>query len=245
MNNSRDFLAVKGLPVTGSECFRGIDASLAVSGAIGGVPGQAQPPPNTALSTSTTFAAALWTAQTALITRQSGYLKHVKRECATRWDDLPAKLKDRTIKESMIEEFLAWLAGKIVGYFQGPAAEEIAQECVSLVAMAIRFVQLLYTAGEALCDAMIQENTALQSLEQSRENYDLRSKILTQHDLALHNLVTEISEVERVIDNSDVTEQLKRMNETMELTQSEEHIVQCPYTCAEISTKSFTKDSAP
>jgi hypothetical protein len=243
MASSLDFLAILGLPASGTEVFQGLGGGLvSVTGTpTPTTPGQTQtkPPEHTEISETETFSDDLWKAQQNLIEKQSDYLAHLSKELATKWEDIPAKLKDRTVKDTMLEEFLKWAAGKIAEYFWGAIGKEIATLSVALVAIAIRLLKALYSDGQALCDAMQAENDALSKLEQSRENYELRSKIVTQHDITINNLLTEIHDAERHVSESL---ELKDISETLKMIQAEDNIVQCPTTGKCISTRSLVID---
>jgi hypothetical protein len=248
-----DFLALRGFTASATEVLQGVGGGGLVSLQSGGgggtqyIPSQPQPPqppPKSVISETEDIAEALWTAQSKLIERQSQYLASVSKELQTKWEDIPGKLKDRTIKETLIEEFLKWLGKKIADYFLGPVAGEIAELGIALVATAIRLLKALYNEGQAFCDAMQAENTALLDLEQSRENYELRSRILTQHDIAIHNLLSDISETEKTIfDSTRTHDRLAEISDTLKMIQAEDHIVQCPHTNHCIYTKSLVMDT--
>lgn len=248
-----DYLAIRGLPTDGNEVFVGIAPTTTAD--VGDVTVTVQtetpvlPAPRTRISDDDDIAAALWEAQTTLLNRQIDYLKNVQREMQTKWEDIPSKLKERTVKETLLEEFAAWLAEKVATYFWGPTAGQLARMGVALIATAVRLLRTLYNEADALCGAMMAECEALKLIEQSRENYELRSAVYTQHDVTISNLLRDITTTERIIEthtsgSEDLNEQMTRLNETMELIQAEDNIVQCPHSGDCLYTKSLVRDSS-
>jgi len=242
-----DYLAIRGLPTEGDEAFVGIGPTTSnPPGDITVTVQQQQqdertptPPPKSDISEDTDIGEALWKAQNTMLKRQNDYLDKLSKELATKWEDVPDKLTDRTVKESMIETLLKWLAGKVAEHFWGELGKDIAELSVTLIAGAIRVLRALYSEGEALCKAMIAENTALLSLEQSRENFELRSMFVTQHDRSIQNLQGKIDDAERHVYNSL---EIKEINETLKMIQAEDNIVECPISGHCIYTKSLVVD---
>jgi len=240
-----DFLAIRGLATDGEECFVGIGPTTATApGDIAvAVTVQAEkspdPPPISDISTNTDIGEAVWMAQNIILNRQSDYLRSLGNDYAAKWESTPAKLRDSTVKETMVERFLQWLAGNVAEYFWGPVAGDLAALGIALIAVAIRTLQALYSEGVALCNAMIEENNALAALEASRENYALRSSIISQHDLSIQNLIAKIGDSEKQVYTSI---ELKEINETLKMMQAEEHVIECPLTGHCIYTKSLVAD---
>lgn len=265
-----DFIKIRGCPGTPPdespeyfEIFVGIgggsfstgDINVTAEGGDGGDDGDVilPPPTRTEISQNREIALAMWEAQGKLIARQSAYLDAVKKEVSTKWEDLPSKLKDRTIKEAAVEEFVKFLAGATATYFFGPMAGEIAKSGITLIAVAIRLLKALYNECEALCDAMKSENSALLTLERSLENYQMRSTLITQHDVTIQNLLSQIEQTERRIisETSPAVPQgneehasaiLTEMSETLKMIQAEDNIVMCPHTGDCLYTKSLVTD---
>lgn len=272
-----DFIKISGCPSTPPEeapvyfeIFVGIGGGVSLStgkvnvtveGGEGDDDDVVLPPPTrTEISQSKAVAEELWAAQDNLLKRQSAYIGEIKKELATKWEDLPSKLKERSVKEAAVEEFVKWLAGVAATYFIGPVAGELAKAGVTLLAVAMRLLKALYTEGEALCDALVKENDALLTFERSLENYQIRSTFITQHDHTLHNLMMKIADAERVIYSetspsgdtgmsnnphaSEIRDVLVSMDDTLKLIQAEDNIVQCPHTGDCLYTKSLVSDDA-
>lgn len=243
MSTALSFLAIRGLDTEGEECFVGIGPGTTATPGDIAVTVQAEipanPPPKSEISEDTKIGERLWAAQNKVLGRQNDYLAKIAQELAVKWEEVPNKLRDRTVKETMLENLLKWLAGKIAEYFWGEIGKEIAELGVVLIAAAIRVLRALYSEGEALCKAMIEENNALQGLERSRENYELRSTIISQHDRSIQNVLTKIDEAEKQV---YMSLELKEINETLKMIQAEDNIVECPMTGHCIYTKSLAVD---
>lgn len=238
-----DFLAIRGLSTEGDECFVGMGPGTTATPGDIAVTVQAEipsnPPPKSEISEDSKIGETLWKAQNTFLNRQADYLESLANELAAKWEDVPAKLKDRTVKETMIEKFLQWLAGNVAEYFWGEVAGDLAELGIALIAAAIRLLRALYSEGEALCKAMKAENSALHSLEMSRENYALRSTIISQHDRTVQNLLTKIDDAEKQVYQSI---ELKEINETLKMMQAEEHVIECPLTGHCIYAKTLVAD---
>ena len=149
-----------------------------------------------------TFLALLWNAQTKVITQQSAYIEHVITLFQDKIDQLPSDDSIfETIKGELFEEFLEFITQKGLEWalkLEAGMAEFIAFLTV-LGACLLKELYEKYQKGIQVGDAMIQENSAMLGLEQSRDNYSLRTETLKSHDQALHNLLTEILTMENQV----------------------------------------------
>ena len=132
---------------------------------------------------------------------------------------------DDITQTTFIEEFIEWIAGRIVAYFWGPTAGEIAEFAVALSCLAIKLLNALLQESIEICSALIQENDALLTLTNSRENYLLRSQIIIQHDNCIANLLNSVTMTEDQLIQSRQLEEMIRRNEIANTELYEDNIV--------------------
>lgn len=136
----------------------------------------------------------LWNAQNDLIQQQSDYCDEVKATFEANRELLPDN-PDAFIAD-LLWEFGEWIVGRIVTFFFGPFWGEAAEIGVYLLGALIRTLDTLYTEGGELCDKIKAENNALLNLPFSKENYQIRSQVISQHDGTLQTLLTHVLALE-------------------------------------------------
>ena len=141
--------------------------------------------------------AALWTAQTGIIDAQSDYLMKIKDVLNEKFRGLPKMTSTRAI---FIKSILSWIAGKVAQYLHpSPFIDEIVESIFGFLWDLMSFLVSILTNYVTLCDAMKAENTALNSIENTRANYQLRREILTQHYQTVDAIIAHINACESSI----------------------------------------------
>lgn len=170
----------------------------------------------------------LWDKQNDLIQQQSDYLDDVKDTFNAKADSLPSGFS----VEDLIAEYGGSVAYVIVSYFFGTTAGSIAKFAVEVIGLGIDILEKLYTAGGGYCDTMKEENDALLNLPFSKENYQIRSQIMTQHSHAIDNLLSHIMHAEeqvsegfRTVPSSQESEVLQEISETLKQIEAHENII--------------------
>ena len=153
----------------------------------------------------------LWEAQAVVIQQQSAFIKKIQEDFKKKYDETPTM--DELTQTTFIEEFIEWVAGRIVSYFWGPTAGEIAEFVVALSCLAIKLLNALLQESIEICNALVKENDALLTLEKSREDYLLRSQIISQHDNCIANILSSIATTEEQIIQSRQLDEMVRRNE--------------------------------
>lgn len=227
-----DFIRIYGLPESALEEFQGLAAAAMYNA------GDAQPfsggqeVPDTSGSGSEvepetpeveTFPATLWEAQAGVITQQSAFIKKIQEDFEKKFDETPTM--DEITQTTFIEEFIEWVAGRVVSYFWGPTAGEIAEFAVALSCLAIKLLNALLQESIEICNALVIENDALLTLANSRENYFLRSQALSQHDNCIANILTSITTTENQIIQSKQLDEMIRRNEIATLESADHDMV--------------------
>jgi hypothetical protein len=180
----------------------------------------------------------LWTKQDDLINQQSTYLDDVKSTFNAKASDLPSFSLDE-----LLNEYGGSVARTIVGYFFGAVAGTIAEFAVIVAGKAIEILGNLYTSGGELCDKMKAENEALIYLPFSKENYQIRSRIISQHDSSINNLLIHVFHSESQINEGfwaspgGESSVWQEISDTLKRIEARENIVQCPVTGCHIYTK--------
>ena len=190
--------------------------------------------------------APLWSSQDGVISQQSAYIGKVKDTFNGKNASMP---EEPSLVESLLWEFGEWTANQIATYFWGQTAGRVAEFAVSLLGYAVSELKKLYTEGGTLCDKIEAENTSLEALSMSRENFLLRSTVLSRHESTIGNLLQHISNMEKVASTASglstgegQTKTLDDLVEAVELIADSENVVQCPYSGDYIYTKTFCRD---
>ena len=154
---------------------------------------------------------ALWEAQAVVIQQQSAFVKKIQEDFKKKFDETPTM--DEITQTTFIEEFIEWVAGRVVSYFWGPTAGEIAEFAVALSCLAIKLLNALLQESIEICNALVKENDALLTLTKSRDDYILRSQIISQHDNCIANILTSITTTESQLIQSRQLDEMVRRNE--------------------------------
>ena len=211
------------------------------------------------------FPVNVWEAQSLLIAQQSAYIEQVKRYFNERWQDI--SIIPKNLIGDLLTDILEWAAvriGEAVEKVRGMMWGKLAEIGTTMLGKYLIYVTLFYTEGASLCDSIKKENTELLTLPLSRDNYQLRSQVLAQHEASVGNLLLHISTIEQKIANEmDVSLPIDDINigsggtpttttTTTEIPWEEvvaalhdiamsEPVVKCPHTGECIYTKSLSR----
>lgn len=211
------------------------------------------------------FPVNVWEAQSLLIAQQSAYIEQVKRYFNARWQDI--SIIPKNLIGDLLTDILEWAAARIgeaVEKVRGMMWGKLAEIGTTMLGKYLIYVTLFYTEGASLCDSIKKENTELLTLPLSRDNYQLRSQVLAQHEASVGNLLLHISTIEQKIANEmDVSLPIDDINigsggtpttttTTTEIPWEEvvaalhdiamsEPVVKCPHTGECIYTKSLSR----
>lgn len=179
----------------------------------------------------------LWTAQNNLLERQITYLKDIKDTYAEKRQDLPQGFSMRNFINS---DFFKWAVSFALTLIPGEIDDAIykamQEHAHKVVGWALVWLQKAYYAGSLLCAAMADENAYLKRLEKSRENYELRSRVIAQHDQSIQSLLQQValaeSQAAQMAAKQSVNEEIKTLEEEKRLFMKEafsERVFECPY----------------
>ena len=149
---------------------------------------------------------ALWLVQNAAIEEQSNYLLLLKQELQEKREKLPERQETQSflgtlwnkIFEERIEETISTLIVGLLRYIftMGDIASK-AIAFLSIVALlAIKDLIDRCIQGETICEKYIDENAQLLKLTPSEYAYELRLKIIKNHNDHIANLLADIRELE-------------------------------------------------
>jgi len=138
----------------------------------------------------------LWLAQTALIDEQSDYLGNIKSTYGALYAEIPKAFSVSGFLKStwfdwMVKKAIELLPDDIPGNLDDAAIAGAISWGAKKAAIAWDFCSRFYNDGINYCDAMIEENNEIGKLPNSRDNYELRNKILKQHTDAIQSLMQQ------------------------------------------------------
>jgi hypothetical protein len=185
---------------------------------------------------------AAWTAQTRVIEQQSKYLKDIKSTFNAKHQALPSAFKwSEFVKSDIFDWLVKTVLALIPGTIDDALYYAITEYGISLLGMAVELLEILYTSGGLLCDRMRDENTKVQHLPMSKENYRLRSQVIRQHDMSIQSMMMQISHAEQQIQQNPTTaesatetehgtprtvaEILEDMSLTLKRIEASEHVI--------------------
>jgi len=161
----------------------------------------------------------LWTAQNAIIQEQSEYLAVLKQQLQEKEDKLPGREDTQsflgmlwsTFLEEGIEETIYTLIVGLLRYIftMGDVATKVVAFLSIVALLAIKDLIDQYTKGKAICDRYIDENAQLLGIEKSEYAYELRLKIIKNHNDHIANLLSDIHKLEETAsqnNNGDMAE---------------------------------------
>ena len=168
----------------------------------------------------------LWTAQENVIKRQNAYLKDIQTTYAEKRQDLPGfSMRDFTQSE-VFKWLVDWALTLIPTDIDKVIYEAIQKHANKVIGWALIWLQKAYYAGSMLCAAMADENAYLLRMTKSPEAYDLRSRIISQHDRSIQSLLEQVALAE------SQSAQTMTADEERKLLMKEafsERVFECPY----------------
>ena len=208
-----DFIRIYGLPESPQELFQGMgaakmynaDDAQPLSG--GGFEGSEAPG-----SSVVKISDDLWRSQSTLIEQQNAYLDDIKTTFAEKREDLNVGFSIREFTNSNAFKFLAdmavkkvtdWITDAWPGLADDAILDNIAKYAPRAIGWGVVWLHKQFLAGGILCERMKEENLQLLPLAKSFDGYRLRSDIITQHDLTIQSLLSQVALVETQISQND------------------------------------------
>lgn len=217
-----DLIRIYGLPENEQEQFQGLGAAALyndelaqpVSGGDSKTDVDVTTPtaPTTPETPETELPVALWTAQNNLITQQSAYLDDIKDTFTTIREELNVGFTMKQFTESNAFKFVSdlavkkltdWITDAWPGLADDAILDTISTYAPKAMGWGLVWLHKQLLAGGLLCERMKEENTQLLILPQSFDGYKLRSDIISQHDLTIQSLLSQVALVETQLKDSD------------------------------------------
>ena len=159
----------------------------------------------------------LWTAQNNLLTQQNAYLDDIKTTFQEKREELNAGFSMKQFTQSNTFKFLAdmaikkvtdWVTDAFPGVADDAILDTIAKYAPLSIGWGLVWLHKQFLAGAILCERMKEENTQLLTLTASIEMYKMRSDILSQHDVTIQSLLSQVALVETQIGsgNADIAQ---------------------------------------
>ena len=172
----------------------------------------------------------LWQAQNILLERQISYLKDIKDTYAEKRQDLPQGFSMRNFVQS---DFFKWAVEfaltLIPGEIDDTLYKLLQEHAHKVIGWALVWLQKAYYAGSRLCAAMADENAYLLKLENSVENYRLRSNVITQHDVSIQSLLQQVALAESQAAEMAAKQTIDEEKRVFMKEALSERVFECPY----------------
>lgn len=205
--NFYDFIKIRGLIGTAPdnvnpgtfEIFQGLGAELISQQTVDSETGLVPVAPSSPIPD------ALWEGQNGLLQGEIEYCDQLSDLWKRQKSALP---QETNIIWSFVQELLEGFLGVLVGGLvaagtDSPALGKVAMFLAeALVGVAIEKLRDFFTKGVALCDGIQAEDESLLLLDASRENYELRSRAISQHTEQLENVLNLINTMESILDRT-------------------------------------------
>lgn len=206
-----DYIRIYGLPESDAEEFQGLCAAALYNAADaqpnsgGNADVNSETDADDSADPGVTISEGLWTAQSNLITQQSAYLDDIKATFTEKREDLHVSFTMKQFTESKPFKYLAdiavkkvtdWLTDAYPGVADDAILDTIATYTPKAMGWALVWLDKQFLAGGILCERMKEENTQLLTMTSSFDAYKLRSEILSQHDLTVQSLLSQVALVE-------------------------------------------------
>ena len=165
---------------------------------------------------------AMWTAQNSILEKQSAYVDEVKDLFSKKQKELP---QEDSILDDLLDDLkellIDWSITKlltVLGITAGGWATAIAMGVRLTIGYLFKEFKKILIEGQIHLNAIKSENTAITELTMTRQNYQLRSQIITQHDIAIGNLITHVNALESRVQQTIVETDWKEMSENLKNT---------------------------
>lgn len=148
----------------------------------------------------------LWQSQHNLIEQQNAYLDDVKATFAEKRQHLKVGFDMNTFvnsnffkdfSQAVVAKLLDWITDIIPGWKDDLIFDTIAAYGPRALGLGLIWLQKQLLAGSILCERMKEENLQLSKLSPPTfDVYRLRSDIISQHDMTMQSLLSQIALVE-------------------------------------------------
>lgn len=181
-----------------------------------------------------TIPADLWRAQSNLVEQQNAYLDDIKETFTQKRDEMADNFDMASFTESdtfkalvgaAIKKIIDLITDFIPGVADDVIVDTIASYAPRAIGWGIVWLKKHFTAGAILCERMKEENIQLLSVTASFEMYRLRSDIISQHDVTIQSLLSQVAQVETQLMNN-----LNPETTTATTEAEKEPVIQCPHT---------------
>lgn len=187
----------------------------------------------------------LWKAQNILLERQISYLKDIKDTYAEKRQDLPQGFSMRNFVQS---DFFKWAIEfaltLIPGEIDDTLYKLLQEHAHKVIGWALVWLQKAYYAGSMLCAAMADENAYLKKLENSVENYRLRSNVITQHDQSIQSLLQQVALAESQAAQMAAKQTIDEEKRAFMKEALSERVFECPYSGLCLGEKNGVAESS-
>lgn len=183
----------------------------------------------------------LWKAQNELINRQIFYMKDIKDTYAEKRQDLPQGFSMRDFVKS---DWFKWAVNVLLELIPGEVDDKIyalvQKHALKTIGWALVWLQKAYYAGSLLLAAMADENAYLLLLENTIENYRIRSDIITQHDQSIQSLLAQVS----LAETQAAKQTIDTEKEYFKKEAFSERVFECPYSGLCLGEKNGVADES-
>lgn len=182
-----------------------------------------------------TISADMWRAQSNLIEQQNAYLDDIKETFTQKRDEMGDNFDMKEFTESdtfkalvgaAIQKIIDLITDFIPGVIDDAIVDTIASYAPRAIGWGLVWLKKHLTAGAILCERMKEENLQILTVTASFEMYRLRSTVISQHDLTIQSLLSQVAQVE-----AQVMKDLSWEKATASPADTEkEPVIQCPHT---------------
>ena len=154
----------------------------------------------------------IWTAQNNLIEQQSAYLDDIQDTFTTMREELKVGFTMKQFTESNAFKFLAdlavkkvtdWLTDAWPGLADDAILDTVSKYAPKAIGWGLVWLHKQLLAGSNLCIRMKEENLQILKFAQTLDLYKLRSEVISQHDLSIQSLLSQVALVESQLKESD------------------------------------------
>lgn len=173
----------------------------------------------------------LWKSQQNLLEQQNAYLDDVKNTFAEKREtlkvgfDIKAFVSSdvfKVVSESIVSRLVDWITDLIPGIQDDLIFDTVAKYTPRAIGLGMIWLNKQFMAGAVLCERMKEENLQLLKAPQTFDMYRMRSDIISQHDISMQSLLTQIALVE--------TQMMQDISGQAQGETDSEPAIRCPHT---------------
>lgn len=173
----------------------------------------------------------LWKSQQNLLEQQNAYLDDVKNTFAEKRENLKVGFDMKAfvssnifkiISESIVSSLVDWITDLIPGIQDDLIFDTVANYTPRAIGLGMIWLHKQFMAGAVLCERMKEENLQLLKAPQTFDMYRMRSDIISQHDISMQSLLSQIALVETQL-MQDISGQAQGATDS-------EPAIRCPHT---------------